>query len=224
MTILSTANLIFFPGIAANQRTFEYIKPHFPNLYVPPWLPLQSNEPLQNYVTRLIDSIPADRIQKPFYLGGHSFGGVLAQEIALKLNPQGIFLISGFRTHQGISPLFKMLEHLTWPIPHWLLTPLVAPYRYIAPILRRGSKEQLDLLVSMFYDTPLEITRWGAHCSIRYTGTSAITAPIYHIHGSADPLLPIKYAKPNAIIHRGTHLIPITHAPEVAQFIAAHLP
>jgi pimeloyl-ACP methyl ester carboxylesterase len=224
MNVLSDANLIFFPGIAANERTFEYMRPCFPNLHVPRWLPLEKNETLQHYVQRLVESIPSHILRQPFYLGGHSFGGIIAQEASALIPPEAIFLISSFRSHHGISPTFKLIERLTRMIPLWLLRPAVAPYRYLAPLVRRGEKEQLQLLVNMFYDTPLEITRWGAQCSTSYQGSHAISVPIHHVHGSDDPLLPLRLVQPNVVIPRGTHLIPITHAPEVARFIAARLP
>jgi pimeloyl-ACP methyl ester carboxylesterase len=224
MKVLSDANLIFFPGIAANERTFEYLRPYFPNLYVPRWLPLEKNEHLPHYVQRLTDCIPSRIVRQPFYLGGHSFGGILAQETSAWIQPQAIFLISSFRTHLGISPTFKRIERVTRMIPLWLLRPAVTPYRYLAPLVRRGKKEQLKLLVDMFYNTPLEITRWGAQCSTSYAGAPEITAPIHHIHGSHDPLLPLRLVQPDVVITGGTHLIPITHAPDVARFLADRLP
>jgi len=222
MSVLSNANLILLPGIAANARTYEYLHPYFPNLYVPPWLPLRADETLAGYARRMVDSIALQRLTPPFFLGGHSFGGVLAQEMAAFIRPEALFLISSFRTHRDISRLMKVVEFMSRPAPHWLIRALSHPYRFLGPQMRRGQKEQLELLVSMFFATPLELTRWGARCSTSYAGRK-LDLPIYHIHGSADPVLPVRYAKADVVLHRGTHIIPITRAAEVAEFIATRL-
>ena len=75
----STARLIMLPGLGADERLFEPQRAAFPGLEVPPWLPHEPEESLDAYARRMAATIwPSEH----FYIGGASFGGMVALEMA----------------------------------------------------------------------------------------------------------------------------------------------
>ena len=46
---------------------------------------------------------------------------------------------------------------------------------------------------------------------------------LFHIHGTADRLIPIKLVQPNAIIEGGGHLMVYGQAEEVSKLLNEHL-
>ena len=48
-------------------------------------------------------------------------------------------------------------------------------------------------------------------------------ANLYHIHGSADKILPLKYTRPDFVIEKGSHFMVWTRAGEVSRLLAVAL-
>ena len=76
--------LVLLPGMGADERMFEEQRAAFPGLIVPPWLPARKRESLRDYAARMAETI---RVERPFYLGGVSMGGMVALEMARYLKP-----------------------------------------------------------------------------------------------------------------------------------------
>jgi pimeloyl-ACP methyl ester carboxylesterase len=98
--------LVLLPGLGADRRQFEPQRQAFDNLVVPPWIPPLPREPLAGYAARLAKTItPAG----PFILGGSSFGGMVAYEMARHLQPNAVVLIGSCRSARGIRRMFRLL-------------------------------------------------------------------------------------------------------------------
>ncbi len=71
--------LILLPGLAASREVFEPQRKRFPSLIVPEWPKPDRGETLSQYAERFAASLVPEG---PCVLGGLSFGGMLAQEMA----------------------------------------------------------------------------------------------------------------------------------------------
>ncbi|MFZ1934503.1 MAG: thioesterase domain-containing protein, partial [Thermoguttaceae bacterium] len=82
----STLQLILLPGLGADHRLLEPQRAAFPQLIVPPWIPPRKHESLPQYAERMAQTV-APPHDVPLVLGGVSFGGMLAYEMARWLKP-----------------------------------------------------------------------------------------------------------------------------------------
>jgi len=77
MARATEARLVLLPGAGASGALFEPLRRSFERLVVPPWLTPLRRESLEDYGRRMAATIPCE---EPFYLGGVSFGGMVALE------------------------------------------------------------------------------------------------------------------------------------------------
>ena len=91
--------LILLPGLGADHRLLEPQRAAFPQLVVPPWIPPRKRESLPQYAARMAETVTPSR-DVPLILGGVSFGGMLAYEMARYLKPDAVVLIASCRTRR----------------------------------------------------------------------------------------------------------------------------
>ena len=89
--------LVLLPGLGADYRLLDGQREAFPQLVVPPWIPPRQNESLPDYAGRMAGTV-ASLPGVPLVLGGVSFGGMLAYEMARHLKPDAVVLIASCRT------------------------------------------------------------------------------------------------------------------------------
>jgi pimeloyl-ACP methyl ester carboxylesterase len=189
-----------------------------------PWLQTSVGESMRDYGRRLAATIdPGDNL----YVGGMSFGGMLALEAAAALTPRprGVFLIAAARDGRALSPLVRMTCRLAAPMPSWLYarTQLAAPL-LVRMVGRPRREHRRDLLDLAARSLPW-VTQWGCVAMRNWTAPRDIGCPIHHIHGGLDRMIPLSrlHPPPNQVIPDGGHVIHLTHAAEVNTFISRHL-
>lgn len=93
--------------MGADGRLFEPQRSAFPNLVVPQWIEPLTGESMASYASRLADTI---EVRRPFFLGGVSFGGMVAFEMAEQLEPEAVFLIGSARSSAEVPFFWKAIE------------------------------------------------------------------------------------------------------------------
>jgi pimeloyl-ACP methyl ester carboxylesterase len=209
--------LILLPGLGADRRQFDPQRSAWPGLQVPAWIPHQPDESLADYAGRLAERIdpPAD-----YFLGGASFGGMIAQELAARLDPppRAVFLIASARRGEQVAPHLHYFARFAPMFPQRRfdeggVTPL-----YVAKF-GALSDEQRGLLEAMVRDTLPEFVRWGIAALTQWPGVDPPPRPIRHIHGTDDQLIPRELVEPDETIPGGGHLLNVTHAQAVNDFL-----
>jgi pimeloyl-ACP methyl ester carboxylesterase len=208
--------IYFISGLGADRRAFK--KMIFPTefeLIHLDWIPAHANESLEDYATRLALGI---NTSVPFYLIGLSFGGMLATEIAKKLNPVHTFLISSTTTFKGLPWYYRMAGNfrLQKLLPVNLLK---KSNRIGLKFLGAKTYDETALLKQLVVDSDPHFMKWALTCILEWRN---IERPLNltHIHGTADNILPIKYiTKPDIIINGGGHFMVYANAEEIMKII-----
>jgi pimeloyl-ACP methyl ester carboxylesterase len=204
----------FISGLAADQRVFNHIRlpKGFEAIYLT-WISPQHEETLQHYALRLAKSINTN---EPFILIGLSFGGMLATEIAKQLKPLCTILISSIPVSDHLPGYFKAAGRmgLHKMVPVSLVKSAAATKRF----LTHESATDKKLLWKIIDESDPRIIRWGMDAILKWDNKE-LPKTFWHIHGSKDEVLPIKYTKPTHIINGGGHMMIMEHADEVNKIL-----
>jgi len=216
MSDQSSTALILLPGLGADQRQFEPQRMAFPDLMVPPWIVPRRQESLVDYAARLAETIVPSR---PLILGGSSFGGMVAYEMARHLRPEVVVLIGSCRSPQALRPMLRRLRPLVplvavqaFALAQWM-SPLAV--RMFSPF----TTEQKQLCVAMFKDMDCGFMKWVCRAVLGWVPSGPPPVPVFQIHGQRDRVMPVRLAAADEVIPGGGHLINLTHARQVNAFI-----
>ena len=216
MTDQGPFQLILLPGLGADQRQFEPQRSAFSNLLVPPWIVPKRKETLPDYAARLADTIVVTR---PTVLGGSSFGGMVAQEMARHLEPDTVVLIGSCRSPKALHPVARGIR------PIVSLTPVQVfdPAKVFAPVgLRMFSaltSAQRQLCVAMFKEMDCGFMKWACRAILSWVPSGPPAVPVLQIHGGKDRIMPARLVEPGEVIPDGGHLIHLTHPQQVNAFM-----
>src|SRR3954466_14008672 len=101
--------LILLPGMGADERLFAPQRSEFPEMVVPRWIAPEPEESLAHYAERLARQVdPRTRC----FVGGASFGGFVAMEMARHLDARAIFLIGSVRSPDELPRRVRALRPL----------------------------------------------------------------------------------------------------------------
>ena len=217
---MPTFQLILFPGLGADARLFEPQRAAFPQLVVPPWIPPLNRESLPDYAARLSQTIVVSH-DKPLILGGVSFGGMMAYEVARHLKPDAVVQIASCRTRHGLRPAYRagsclmpLIPLQVWSIAKLLASPVVGLIGQFRPVDRTAA-------VAMFREMDSSFMHWTVRAILGWHPVPLEGIPVFQIHGRRDLMIPARRVEADVVIPGGGHLINMTHAEEVNAFIAA---
>jgi len=71
----------------------------------------------------------------------------------------------------------------------------------------------------MLAATPPSFIRWAANAIFSWPGVVDLPIPVRHIHGDRDHLIPLRRVAPDCVIPGAGHLLNLTHAAAVNDFI-----
>jgi pimeloyl-ACP methyl ester carboxylesterase len=212
--------LVLFPGLGIDERLFDQQKPlpvrlEFPMLPTP-----HRSESVGTYAARvaqMIDPTP------PLYLGGVSFGAMIALEMAQALRASGVFFISGCTRPREISPVIRIGAFLATGMPRWLYptAALVAPA--FLRLLGKFDRQERAHMAQVFRAANFELARWGAREIMRWRAPANPPCPVHWIHGSSDHIVPPERVNADVLVPGAGHFINVTHPREVNDFITARL-
>jgi pimeloyl-ACP methyl ester carboxylesterase len=81
-----------------------------------------------------------------------------------------------------------------------------------------------QLFAQMLAATPPAFIRWAASAVSSWPGVRELPMPIYHVHGDRDRLIPLRRVQPDRVIAGAGHLLSLTHADAVNDFIIERTP
>jgi pimeloyl-ACP methyl ester carboxylesterase len=204
--------LILLPGLGGDTRLFDSQRPAFPELITLNWIEPKKNEPLADYAARYAKVIDPGQ---PCFIGGVSFGGVVALEVASHLAARECFLIGSIRSTNQMPWRLKVLR----PISDLIILPrLASPWllslggNWLNPIAR-GALHQLK-------DADRKFLQWAAGAILSWTPSAGVAdVPVVQIHGTRDRVFPIGRVSADKTIPGAGHLVSLTHSKAVNQYL-----
>lgn len=216
----SNARLVLLPGLGVDARFFAPLCKAFPNIIVPDWIDPLRGESLADYAKRMAATIA---VEEPFYLGGASFGGMVALEMARTLRPEAVFLIGSCRSNRSIPFVLKSAERLSRALPSGFVRFVLKRPRLALRQFGPMNEFHRHGLLSILDQTNVGFLRWGAQAIVEWPGCEGISVPVHHIHGDHDRLIPPRLVEPDAWVDGAGHVLSWTHSDEVGGFIAERI-
>lgn len=209
--------IILLSGMAADERLFESQLAAFPNLRVQPWVPPLPGESLRQYALRLAPAVDPGR---PCLVGGASFGGVVALELATHVPAIGCILIGSLRSPSGLPLRWRLLRPLAMFGPNAIKTLAGMTVRLGRSFLSTGIRRWLQRLSS----PNAEFERWAICAVLRWRPSRAVRkVRVFQIHGDADKVLPVRRTAAEVIVPNGEHALAMSSPSAVNAFIASVL-
>jgi pimeloyl-ACP methyl ester carboxylesterase len=218
---MTAPRLVLVPGLGADSRLFAPQFEAFPGLEVPPWIPPRDRETLRDYAARLAASVRPGRV----VIGGASFGGMLATEMARHLDAAAVIQIGSCRHPSQISRAFVSMERNSRVAPDMVIRAgLALAPGVIDRVLGPVTREQRDVLLAMAREIAVPFIRWAARAIMEWPGAPEAhgAVPVVAIHGTRDRVIPfrrIRAAGEVEAIDGAGHVPSLTHGEAVNAFI-----
>ena len=156
------------------------------------------------------------RPRQACFIGGASFGGMVALEMAVHLRTEACFLVAsvafGSRTPLAVPalrPLARLGPQRFGTVAAWVA-------RWPTRLLPEGVVGRLRRLS----DPRSAFLRWASWAVLNWRpAPRSGGVRIYQIHGAADRTLPLRYTRPDVVVAGAGHLLPLTHPDAVNEFI-----
>jgi pimeloyl-ACP methyl ester carboxylesterase len=209
--------IILLPGMAADGRLLRLQVAALPDVVTPAWIEPHDREPLIAYAERFARSVYPGG---PCFVGGASFGGIVALEMAAHLHAEACFLVASVRSPHELPWRYRVLRPVSRLGPNHLGWAAAWVNRWLAAALPTGTTSRLKRLAE-----PRSIfLRWASWAVLDWRPSpGARRARVYQIHGAADRTLPLKYTRPDVVVPGAGHLLPLTHAAAVNDFIRSRV-
>ncbi len=217
----SRPTLVLIPGLGADAGIYQGQRRHFgERLFIPPWIdPLHGRETIDSYGRRLAETLhDLPGLEPPYWVGGISFGGMVAAEVAESRGGDvlGLFLIGSCTERSQVSGPCRLACKLGQGIPKGLakgcLNKLVpATVGFTEGLDRRGEATMRDV----WFRADTDLMKWAANGIRQWQPGAASRVPTYHAHGRKDRIIPIREQRmrpgTDLTIPDGRHLIHLTH-------------
>lgn len=206
--------ILLFPGLACDARIVEPQRGIRGRVEAMPYIEPLPGESLAAYAERYAPRIDTST---PFYLGGISFGGMLAQELAHHVNPSGLILIASCRSNAGVPRIGQLLARMVTWSPDWF----VEAGKLVMPGFRRvfgiESGWQVELFRAMLREASPGLIKWSLQATIDWPGVRRpLSVPSVQVHARNDHILPLRLAGPvDRVIEQAGHAMNVSHADEV---------
>ena len=197
-------------GLGADERAFSELDMEGHEIVYLPWLSPLAKETITEYATRMSKGITTEN---PIIMG-LSFGGMMSIEISKLVPVEKVILISSIKSTKELPRWLKIIATLRLnKILPMRSTKLTEPFqnRFIGI----STQEEIELVRSYRKNCPPEYLDWAVNEAITWRNDWQ-PPTIYHIHGDADRIFPIKYVAPDYIIKNGGHFMIRNMAAEVS--------
>jgi pimeloyl-ACP methyl ester carboxylesterase len=209
-------DILLFPGMGVDARMFAELKRRIRGLEVAPWNQPTAEPDLAAYARTYVPLI--ERL-RPRVIGGCSFGGMLALEIARLVKPERAVLIGSCRDQRSIHWTLRFFSKIAGSLPRWSLRMRSSLSSLACWYFGVERPEQRGDFVAMLRETSPDFLRWASSAVGGWPGASDLALPIMQIHGQQDRLMPSKRSQASEFVANAGHMVAMTHAQEIADFL-----
>jgi pimeloyl-ACP methyl ester carboxylesterase len=203
--------ILLLTGMTPDHRIFERLLPLLPNAVVVDWITPAEQESIVSYAARLSRTLNDD---EPVVVCGVSFGGIVARELACRLNATSCILVSSVRSPRELPPWFRVCRVVT-PGP---AIAIMKTAGLIANHWPRRVRSSATWRLRRLAGQSGEWHRWATAAVLDWKPSRQVDRiSSIHIHGDRDSTFPIRYTSADAIIRGGGHVLPLTHCEVIAE-------
>ena len=207
--------IILLSGMGADRRLMQPIAIPGLEVVTPDHLDPIAGESLADYASRVADAVevgPSDII------GGSSFGGMLAAQIARTRKVAGLVLLGTCVARDRLPPTHAWFERISRVIPDALMG--VRYWRWqlrwrLGPL----TPEAETIVFEMTKDFSIPNLREFGRTIIDWDGVERFDCPVLSIHGKRDRILPLRCADPDLVFNNAGHAFTLTHAEQTSDAI-----
>lgn len=179
------------------------------------WPTIVAAENIAQFAARAAEQIVAS---DDLYVGGVSFGGMVALEVARIVRPRGVFLIAAAKSGSALSPIVRLVALAASKLPMAAVELGLKWSPLLVRMVGRPDRVQREYLLDLAEASIASLTHWGGRVMLDWTAPP-LPCPVWQVHGSDDRMIPVKNVSPDLVIPGGGHVINVTHAAAVNQFI-----
>ena len=222
--------LILLPGLGSTPAVFEHQRKAFGDrLETPAFIKHESNESVAAYAQRWARQLSRPGDDRPLFIGGASFGGMLAQEMAMYLEPKpkAVLLISTTRQSDQVTGLMQFAEVLSRAVPRRSVNKTLSLLNLVFALLDGLDDDDKARLMQAGRDVDPAVTKWASGVAVNWPGFTPPSdyPPMHQIHAKKDWVIKAPSEDtPNAELIEGTsHLLHMTHPKTVNRFLFEHV-
>ncbi len=200
-------------GLGSDEKIFVRIKVDGYQLVYIAWLPPERNEPIEVYAKRMSESITEEN---PLLMG-LSFGGMMAIEIAKIVPVEKLILLSSVKSRKELPLWMRFCGtfRLNKTMP-------MRPYRFLEPLENYNmgvtNEEEKQMVARYRKSVDPDYLTWAINAVVNWKNTWQ-PQHLFHIHGDADRIFPIRNMKADYIVKGGGHFMVYNKASEINAFL-----
>lgn len=217
--------LILLPGLGSTSAVFQHQRKAFGDrLETPDFIPHHQGESVAAYAQRWAKQLSRPGDDHPLFIGGTSFGGMIAQEMAGHLDPKprAVLLIASARTGDRIAPTMQLVELFARCVPTASI-PRLLPLGNLAMALRDGlDDDDKQAMLQSARDCDPAFIKWAGSAAVGWSGYHARPddPPTHQIHARRDWVIrPPVDASNVQWVDGSSHLLHMTHRSTVNRFL-----
>lgn len=216
---METFQIYLLAGLGFDERIFYELNIENAHINYLEWFEPENDESFENYVKRIASQIePTD---KPLILIGHSFGGIVVQEIAKSVNAEKVIIVSSIKLKEEMPVTLRFLKAV--PLYKFFNRKVIlASFPIWARAFGYNSEKGRKLLKQMIGGCSDNYFKWSMNQIVNFSGNNN-QSNLIHIHGSRDKTFPIKLIKNPIVIKDGSHFMVFSRAEEVSEVINIEL-
>ncbi|MVZ64118.1 alpha/beta hydrolase [Sphingobacterium humi] len=209
--------LYIFSGLGADERVFQRLDFSGFSVTFIKWLEPLDRETIENYTTRLLDQVTT---VNPILIG-LSFGGMIAVEAAKQIDTERVILLSSAKTKHEIPFYYRFAGSLSLHklLPTWTLK---KPNILTNWFFGTHSAFDRQLLKQILTDTDADFLKWAIDKIVCWKNRT-LPINIFHVHGTDDRILPLKFIAYDKAIKNAGHLMTLNRAEELNKIILQEL-
>lgn len=212
--------VILFTGMGADSRLLRPLHLREAELVLPEHLPAQRDESLAAYARRIAES---HAIGAGDVVGGSSFGGMLAAEIAQHRAVAAVILLGSCLDPSRLPRLYALANRYSRWLPDRALK--LARQSGLMGWRFRPLTEAAELvLLEMASATDIQQLKEFGRMVMTWPGRATLSCPVLSIHGDVDRVIPLQAAPDLVVVLRDAgHAFTLTHAERTSALIEEFL-
>ena len=216
---MKTFQIYLLAGLGFDERIFYELNIDNAQINYLEWLEPEIDESFENYVKRIAAQVkPSD---KPLVLIGHSFGGIVVQEIAKSLNTSKIIIVSSIKFKEEMPVTLRFLRAV--PLYKFFNRKVIlASFPIWARAFGYNSEKGRKLFKQMIGGCSDNYFKWSMNKIVNFNGNNN-RSNLIHIHGSRDKTFPLRLIRDPIVIEDGIHFMFFSKAEDVSEVINIEL-